>query len=186
MPPNMRENPKAFGKRVQDILRGQERMESNISMSIRITLDVNPFLTLKDLEQNLLLRLRGFEELDSFEDIGMGPLTAHRLIRLAFQLPSVRGHRSYIKRTRDRGQYAWKMTRSSSRLPDPTLLSLKPFRSDGSRTCSLLPEGNFIPLWWTISSRTASGMGNNMRWRMAKARRRMKSPIYSRWYVINS
>lgn len=106
MPPSMRDNLRAFGKRVQDILRGQERMESNISTSIRITLDVSPFITLKDLEQNLLLRLRGFDEFDSFDDIGIGPLTAHRLIRLAFRLPSVRGPPSFVKCTEDRGHYA--------------------------------------------------------------------------------
>ena len=84
----MGRNSDSFGRRVQDLIRGQQHIESSVSMTIRCTLGSSPFATVRDMERTLL-RLRVFEGFDAFDDIGLGPLTAHPLIKSNFKLPPV-------------------------------------------------------------------------------------------------
>lgn len=78
-----------FDKRAQDIIVGQNRLERTINIVVEAAIATHLLLMVTDIERGLLLRLRDFNTVDAFEELGMGPLTAHPLVRRAFQLPEV-------------------------------------------------------------------------------------------------
>lgn len=68
--------------------RGFCRLHSSIDLFINAALATNPILTLYDLEQKLLFKLRDLQDTGAttFADLQLGPLSLHPDIRGAFKL----------------------------------------------------------------------------------------------------